>query len=350
MTVFVSSDFDHHEQVIFGSHRESGLRCIVGIHSTVRGPALGGCRMWDYPSEAEALRDVLRLSRGMTYKAAVAGLPYGGGKAVIIGNPRTKKTGALLRAFGKFIDSLGGRYITAEDVGTTVADMDILRKETRFARGFSDGSGNPSPATAYGVFTAIRTAVEHKLGRRDLTGIKVAVQGIGNVGLTLCQYLAEAGAELFVTDVQPEAVDEVVRSFGATAITTDEIYAVDADVFAPCALGAVINDHTIEQLRASIVAGAANNQLSEARHGEELWRRGILYAPDYVANAGGVIDVANEESGFSQKKVLKIVEGIGPTLKQIFVRADTDKTPTCVVADRLAEERLSQGHGAMIAA
>lgn len=350
MSVFSARDFDNHQQVVFGCDPASGLRCIVAIHNTVRGPALGGCRMWDYDSDGEALADVLRLSRGMTYKSAVAGLPFGGGKAVIIGDPRTVKSEALLGAFGRFIDTLGGRYITAEDVGTTVNDMDIVRKETRFARGFADGSGNPSPATAFGVFTAIRAAVEHRAGDDDLSGLRIAVQGLGNVGYRLCAYLAEAGAGLTVTDIRDQAVRQAVMEFDAEAVEPDRIYDADVDVFAPCALGAVIDDGTIARLRATIVAGAANNQLAETRHGAELDRRGILYAPDYVANAGGLIDVAHEGPGYSEEKVLEQVAGIGATLKHIFARADAESLPPSTVADRLAEERLAPPPGPTVIA
>lgn len=339
MSVFSARDYDGHEQVIFGSDRDSGLECIIAIHNTVRGPALGGCRMMDYASENEALTDALRLSRGMTYKAAVAGLPFGGGKAVIMGDPKSRKTNALLRAYGRFVESLGGRYITAEDIGTTVEDMDVVYQTTRFVRGLSDGSGNPSPATAYGVFSAIRAAVEFKMGSSDLSGLRVAVQGLGNVGYRLSAYLAEAGARLFVTDVRPEAVERAVRDFAAVAVAGDEIYALDADVFAPCALGAVINDDTVPILGASIVAGAANNQLAEDRQGEALRRRGILYAPDYVANAGGIMDIAYEDSG----NIMERVGGIHGTLKMIFARAEVEGVATNAVADRMAGEMLAAG-------
>ncbi len=340
MSVFSARDFDNHQQVVFGCDPASGLRCIVAIHNTVRGPALGGCRMWNYDSDGEALADVLRLSRSMTYKSAVAGLPFGGGKAVIIGDPRTAKSEALLRAFGRFLNTLGGRYITAEDVGTTVNDMDIVRQETAYARGLPNGSGNPSPATAFGVFMAIRAAVEHRTGDDDLSGLGVAVQGLGNVGYRLCGYLAEAGARLIVADIRDQAVEQAVRDFDARAVSPEAIFEVEADVFSPCALGAVIDDDTIVRLHATIVAGGANNQLAEPRHGDELHRRGILYAPDYVANAGGVIDVASEGPGYCEKKVLERVEGIGATLKRIFARAEREHLPPCVIADRIAEEHL----------
>lgn len=350
MPVFTAPDFDNHEQVVFGSDAETGLRCIVAIHNTALGPALGGCRMRDYATEEDALTDALRLSRGMTYKAAIAGIPYGGGKAVILGDPAVVKTPRLLRAFGRFIDSLGGRYITAEDVGTTVGDMDIVRQKTAYARGISDGSGNPSPATAYGVYMAIRAAVQYAMGRTDLSGIRIAVQGLGNVGYALCRFLNEEGARLFVADIRPETVNRAVDEFGAEAVPPDQILGLEVEVFSPCALGAVINDFTIGRLKAGIVAGGANNQLTEPRHGEELNRRRILYAPDYVANAGGVIDVASEGPGYSQEKVLRRVEAIGQTMKEIFIRAEAEKLPTSTVADRMAEEIIHKAGAETIAA
>ena len=350
MSVFSATDFDRHEQVIFGSHGESGLRCIVAVHNTVRGPALGGCRMWDYASDDAALKDVLRLSRGMTYKAAVAGLPFGGGKAVIIGDPHSEKSEALLRAYGRFIDTLGGRYITAEDVGTTVADMDIVRQETGFATGLSGGAGDPSPATALGVYLGIRAAVEHALGRDSLAGIRIAVQGLGSVGYRLCRHLAEAGAELFVSDIRAGAMDKAVRDLHAQAVDPGEIHGLEVDVFAPCALGEAINDDTLGRLKAPIVAGAANNQLADPRHGPELMRRGVLYAPDYVINAGGLIKVADEVTGHSPAMVAKKVEGIHQTLRQIFARAKAENAATSVIADKLAEERLLGPPPAFIAA
>ncbi len=350
MSIFSLHAFDDHEMVAYGRDAASGLRCIVAIHNTVRGPALGGTRMWNYETEHQAITDALRLSRGMTYKAAAANLPYGGGKAVIFGDPRTQKTEALLRAYGRFVESLGGRYLTAEDVGTTVADMDIVRHETRYARGLSDGHGNPSPATAYGVFKAIQAAVRYRFGRDDLSNLTVAVQGLGNVGIRLCAYLAEAGAHLIVTDLRKEAVREAVRELGASTVAPEEIFDQKADVFAPCALGAMINDDTIPRLRAEIVAGAANNQLAEPHHGEQLRRRGILYAPDYVANAGGLYDVAYEGSGISKDEVLKTVAGIGDTLMDIFARADAASVATNVVADRIAEARFTPRDSSVLAA
>ena len=345
MTVFSGPDFKDHELVAFGSDPASGLKCIVAIHNTRLGPALGGCRMWDYASDDEALADALRLARGMTYKAAIAGLPVGGGKAVILGDARRDKSADLMRAFGRFIDSLGGRYITAEDVGTTAADMDIIAAQTRFVRGTSGGSGNPSPMTALGVYMAIRAAVEHGLGRTELCGVGVAVQGLGSVGYALCRHLAEAGARLFVTDIDEGAVGRATAEFGATPVAPDAIYGIEADVFAPCALGAVLNDGTIPLLHARVVAGAANNQLAEARHGAELKRRGILYTPDYVANAGGLIDVAHDGPGHDADAVRRMTEGIYGTVKRILARARAEDAPTNEVSDRIAEERIA-GHAA----
>jgi leucine dehydrogenase len=256
MPVFAHPEFDGHQEVVFGHESESGLNAIIAIHNTNRGPALGGCRMWPYASEAEALTDVLRLSRGMTYKSALADLPLGGGKAVIIGDPHTDKSEALFLAMGRFVDSLGGRYISAEDVGVSVEDVDIMARVTKHVAGTcTAGAGDPSPATAYGVLVGIRAAVAHKLGRNSLDGLRVAIQGVGHVGYYLCRQLAEAGAKLVVTDIDREAVRRVETEFHAQPVAPDEIYGVDGEVFAPCALGAVINDETIAQLKASIVAG-----------------------------------------------------------------------------------------------
>jgi leucine dehydrogenase len=340
MSVFAAPDFDDHQEVVFHADPATGLRAIVAIHNTNLGSALGGTRMWPYADDDEALADVLRLSRGMTYKAAVAGLDFGGGKAVIIGDARRHKTDALLRAYGRFIDSLGGRYLTAEDVGTTVADMDVVRTVTRFAHGVSDGADSPSPATAFGVYWGIRAALRHRFGSDDLIGRRVAVQGIGSVGLRLCRYLAEAGARLIVADVDEDRVRQAVARFAAEAVPPGAIHAVPADVLAPCALGAVVDDATLPEIAAQVIAGAANNQLAEARHGAALKGRGILYAPDYVINAGGVIDVASEGPGYDRDAVLGRVARIYDTLVEIFARAAGADLPPDVVADRLAEERF----------
>lgn len=349
MTVFDARDFDGHEQVAFFRDAEAGLKAIIAIHNTNRGPSLGGCRMWPYNSTEDALRDVLRLSRGMTYKCAVSNLDLGGGKSVIIGNPRTEKSEALLLAMGRAVDRMGGRYIAAEDSGTSVEDIKVIGRETPHVAGIvekrtgSGGmrSGDPSPATAYGTFVGMRAAIKHKLGREDFDGVRVAIQGVGNVGFRLARQLHEAGAKLWVTDIYEENVKRATDELGAIAVAPDDIYGLDVDVFAPCALGAVINDLTIPQLHARIIAGASNNQLSEDRHGTELMERGVLYAPDYVINAGGIIDVSYEHSGtFDRDAAVKHIEGIFDTLMEIFERASQDGLPTNLVADQVAEERF----------
>ena len=353
MSVYAHKEFDDHQQIAFFNDRKSGLRAIIAVHNTNLGPALGGCRMWPYGSEDEALNDVLRLSRGMTYKSAIANLKLGGGKAVIIGDPRTDKSDALLYAMGDFIEGLGGRYITAEDSGTSVKDILKMGERTNYVSGVdkaSDHGGDPSPSTAYGVFVSLREAVTYKLGRSNLKGLKVAIQGLGNVGYRLAEYLHEAGALLYVTDIVQASVDRAVRELGATAVTGDEIFGLDVDVFAPCALGAAINDKTIGQLKAGIIAGAANNQLATVDHGHQLHKKGILYTPDYVVNAGGIIDVYYQrkmsEPGYSAQNyasdLATKVEEIGDTLKEIFERSAAENIPTFMVADRVAEERFNK--------
>ena len=343
MAVLDSPCFDRHEQVVYRYAPASGLTAFIAIHSTALGPALGGCRMWPYATEQEAIDDVLRLSKGMTYKAAVAGLDFGGGKSVIIGDPARDKSTALLLAMGRFVDSLAGRYQVAEDVGTTVADMAVLRRETRYAHGLADAAGNPSPATAFGVFVGLRAAVRHKLGRDDLKGLTVVVQGVGMVGTRLCRYLAEAGARLVVADLDQAAAERVARALGARVVAPEGVHRVPADIFAPCALGGVLDDRTIAELAAPIVAGAANNQLSEERHGAALRERGVLYAPDYVINAGGLIDIAHEGPDYEQQRVLADVARIADTLTAIFQRSDAEGLATNEVANRLAEARLRRG-------
>jgi len=353
MSVYAHREFDDHQQIAFFNDRQSGLRAIIAVHNTNLGPALGGCRMWPYSSEDEALNDVLRLSRGMTYKSAIANLKLGGGKAVIIGDPRTDKSDALLYAMGDFIEGLGGRYITAEDSGTSVIDILKMGERTSYVSGVdkaSDHGGDPSPSTAYGVFISLREAVTYKMQRPDLKGLKVAIQGLGNVGYRLAEYLHEAGALLYVTDIVQATVDRAVLELDAIAVTGDEIFSLDVDVFAPCALGAAINDKTIGQLKANIVAGAANNQLATADHGHQLHQKGILYTPDYVVNAGGIIDVYYQrkmlESGYSAQNyatdLATKVEEIGTTLKEIFARSDAENVPTFMIADRVAEERFNK--------
>ncbi len=339
--VFGAPDFDDHELVVFGTDPDVGLNAIVAIHDTTLGPALGGCRMWPYASEDEALTDVLRLSRAMTYKHALADTGQGGGKAVVIGDARTDKTPQLMYALGRFIDMLGGRYVTAEDVGTSVADMVEVRRATRHVAGYHEGArGDPSPATAYGVLCGIKAAVRHKLGRADLGGLKVAVQGLGHVGHALCGYLHEAGARLFVADIDDAALARAVEAYSAVAAAPGEIHGVDADVFAPCALGGVLNDATIPEIKATVVAGAANNQLARPGHGRELARRGILYAPDYVINAGGVINISMAND-YDHDRAMRRTEKIDGTLTRIFERADDERLPTNRVADRMAQERIA---------
>ena len=347
-TVFDHDDFAGHEQVVHCRDPATGLKAIIAIHNTNRGPALGGCRMWPYASNHDALTDVLRLSRGMTYKSAMANLDLGGGKAVIIGDPRTDKTDALLRSFGRFLQGLGGRFIVAEDSGTSVADIKIIAEESEYVAGIADKttadgglrSGDPSPATAYGVFMGIKAAVKQRLGRDHLEGLRFAVQGVGNVGYRLAKHLHENGARLWVTDLYDDRVKRAVAEFDAVAVGPEDIFALDVDVFSPCALGGAINDQTLTQLRAAVVAGAANNQLTRERHGEELMQRGILYAPDYVINAGGIIDISLELFGFDQDKLDRRLEGIHDTLMEIFERAEREQLPTGVVADQIAEERF----------
>ena len=338
MPVFEHEEFDDHEQVVFCRDAATGLHAIIAIHNTNLGPALGGCRIWPFRTEDEALTDVLRLSRGMTYKAAIAGLPLGGGKAVIIADSKTQKTEAMMKAFGRHVDHLGRRYITAEDVGSTVADMDAIKTVTDHVVGVTGGAGDPSNSTAHGVFIGIQAAVRHKLDREDLKGLHVAVQGVGHVGWFLCEYLHGAGARLTVTDINQEALQKAETTFGAMVVGTDDIYDVAADVFAPCALGAVVNDSTLPRLKVPIIAGSANNVLDDEQHGIALRHRGILYAPDYVINAGGLIDVARFAVGFGLDEAREKLGRIDDTLMEIFKRADAQDMPTSEVADQLAEE------------
>ena len=330
-----------HEQLVICNDRSAGYRGIIAIHSTTLGPALGGTRFWQYASDDEAIVDALRLARGMTYKNAVAGLNLGGGKSVIIGNNRTIDREMIFRAHGRFVESLGGRYITAEDVGTSTADMDFVHMETKNVSGLAGRSGDPSPVTAHGVFRSIQASARERWGSDDLSARTVSVQGCGHVGYYLAKELHEAGAKLVVTDIDVERVKQVVAEFGAKAVSTDEIYAVQADIFAPCALGAIINDETIPQLKVEIVAGAANNVLLDAeRHGVALEARNILYAPDYVANAGGVINVYSELAGWDSVRAFRKADEIYDTILKVYKIAKDDGVPTYVAADRLAEQRI----------
>lgn len=334
-----------YEQVLFCQDASSGLKAIIAIHDTTLGPALGGARMWTYATEEHAIEDALRLARGMTYKNAAAGLNLGGGKTVIIGNPFTDKNEEMFRALGRFIQGLNGRYITAEDVGTTVTDMDLIHEETNYVTGISPtfgSSGNPSPVTAFGVYRGMKAAAKEAFGTDQLNGRTVAVQGLGNVAYKLCEYLHKEGAKLIVTDINQVAILRVVNDFGATAVPPDEIYAQEVDIFSPCALGGILNDDTIRQLKAKVIAGSANNQLHESRHGDQLHALGIVYAPDYVINAGGVINVADELYGYNHDRAMKRVEGIYDSIEKIFAISRRDNIPTYLAANRLAEDRIAR--------
>jgi len=331
-----------HEQVVFCYEPAVGYRGIIAIHNTTLGPALGGTRFWNYADDQAAIIDALRLSRGMTYKAAVTGLNLGGGKSVILGDPNCERREMIFRAHGRFVETLKGRYITAEDVGTTVEDMDFVHMETEHVTGRADRSGDPSPVTAYGTFRGIKACAQQRYGSDSLVGVRVAVQGLGNVGQHLCSLLNADGAELVVTDIDEARVQRVIDSIGAIGVSPDEIYAADAQIFAPCALGAVINDRTLPRFRFDIVAGSANNQLAEERHGAEIERRGILYAPDYVINAGGLINVYGELNAWSGDRARRKAGEIYDTLLQIFEHAREQGIPTYEAADRVAERRIEQ--------
>jgi len=342
MEVFEAMRVHEHEQVLFSWEPSVGYKGIIAIHNTMLGPALGGTRFWNYRSEHEALTDVLRLSRGMTYKAAVAGLNLGGGKSVIIGDPKTRRREMIFRAHGRFVDSLKGRYITAEDVGTSVEDMSYVQMETEFVAGVAGGSGDPSPITAYGTYCGIKACAHERYGDDGLEGRRIAVQGLGHVGFHLCEYLAAEGATLIVTDIDESKVRQAVTELRVTAVAPEEIYGVDAQIFAPCALGAVVNDRTLPQFRFEIIAGAANNQLDQERHGDRLEEREILYAPDYVINAGGLINVYGELSGWTPDRAKRKAAEIYETLIQLFEIARDQGLPTYKAADRLAERRIHQ--------
>jgi leucine dehydrogenase len=342
MELFDTCQESGHEQVVFCHNRDVGLRAIIAIHNTTLGPALGGTRMWPYKTEEEALRDVLRLSRGMTYKAAVAGLNLGGGKAVIIGDPRKDKSEALFRSFGRFIDTLHGRYITAEDVGIDVNDMEFIFQETENVVGVHQshgGSGDPSPYTAYGSIQGIKAALQKVYGDETLGERSFAVQGVGHVGLHLVKQLREEGAKVFVCDIMEDSVAAAVE-LGAEAVSTEDIYDLDVDVFAPSALGAVINEETIPRLKCRIVAGPANNQLANDEAGNELEKRDILYAPDYAVNAGGLMNVSIEFEGWNHERALRMTRAIYYNVGRIFKIAERDGIPTWQAADRMAEERI----------
>ncbi|MGB3295978.1 MAG: Glu/Leu/Phe/Val dehydrogenase dimerization domain-containing protein [Phormidesmis sp.] len=341
MKLFEMTETTGHEQILFCHDQASGLRSIVAIHDASLGFAMGATRLWPYATEAAALRDVLRLSRGMTYKAACANIPVGGGKAVIIAKPE-QKTDALLRAYGRFIDRLNGRFVTGQDVNLNAQDVRQICKETRHVVGTQERSGGPVAATALGILLGIQAAVKFQRQQADLVGLKVAVQGLGNVGAALCEQLHERGAKLFVTDINPDRVSDITRRYGATAVEPEAIYAQAVDVFSPCALGAILNDQTIPKLRASIVAGSANNQLEdEQRDGQALFERGILYCPDYVINGGGLINVYHEMIGYEELKAFQHVQGIYRTLIEIFEQSRKLAITPNTSAYHLADQRIA---------
>jgi leucine dehydrogenase len=346
--VFEAIGTETHEEVLFGVDRSCGLRTIIAIHDTSLGPALGGTRFYPYQDEAEALQDVLRLSKGMTLKSAAAGLDLGGGKAVIIGDPAEIWSEDLIRSYGRTIDSLGGRYITAEDVGTTVGDMVLISQETPWVSGLpieDGGSGDPSPATARGVIAALRAIGERLWGTGNLGGRRVAVQGIGKVGMDLVRRLADTGAETIVTDPNADAVTFAVETYGSKAVSLEDIYEIECDVFSPCALGATLNANTIPRLRCSAIAGSANNQLALDGDIELLVDRGILYAPDFIVNAGGVINIAVETDGYSTERAATMVDRIYDNLSAVFDTADRDGVNPQVAALRVAQARIDQAGG-----
>jgi leucine dehydrogenase len=346
MKLFETMQSFGHEQVVCCSDKSTGYRGVIAIHDTTLGPALGGCRFWNYASDDEAITDALRLSRGMTYKNAVAGLNLGGGKSVIIGDNRTANREMIFRAHGRFVESLGGRYVTAEDVGTGTADMDYVHMETEYVAGLANRSGDPSPVTAHGVFRSIEASAKWRWGSASLAGKTILVQGLGNVGNYLMKELVAAGAKLIVTDIRPEKVAHAVKEYGAKAVSDTEIYSQKADIYAPCALGATINDDTIPQLKVEIVCGGANNVLLEARkHGEALEKRNILYAPDFVANAGGVINVYSELAGWTRERALRKADEIFDTLLGVFAIAKEKGIPSYEAADALAERRVAAVRG-----
>ncbi len=349
LSVFGNTAFDNHEQVVFCQDKDTGLKAIIGVHSTVLGPALGGTRMWPYSSESEALIDVLRLSRGMTYKSAITGLNLGGGKAVIIGDAKTQKTPELMLKFAEFVHRLGGTYITAEDVGMETADMDLVRTVTPYVTGISEengGAGNPSPITGYGVFMGMKAAAEHAFGSALLEDRTVLVQGIGHVGEALVEHLSNEGANVLITDINQERLQQVRDKYNATIFAGNELYQAPVDIYAPCALGATINDQTVHKLKAKVVAGAANNQLAnEMRHGALLKKRGIVYAPDFVINAGGIINVYAELEHYGRADIMRKTEHIFDTTLEILQMSDRQDITPHQAAFNVAQQRIDARKG-----
>ncbi|WP_194755622.1 Glu/Leu/Phe/Val dehydrogenase [Aliidiomarina indica] len=342
MALFEHIEYDNHEQIVFCHDKVTGLKAIIAVHDTTMGPSLGGTRMWNYASSEDALTDVLRLSRGMTYKSALAGLPLGGGKAVIIGDAKTDKSEELFKAYGRFVNALGGKYITAEDVNIRTADIGIVATETPYVAGTAEKAGDPSPHTALGSYLGVKAAAKHAFGSDELKGLRVSVQGLGAVGYDFAKYLADEGAQLIVCDVNQESVDRAVKELGATAVSIDEIYDADVDVYAPCALGATINDATLKRIKAKVIAGSANNQLATPAHDKIVKDMGILYAPDYVINAGGVIHVCSEAANFTLEETSSRIKNIYNTLDKIFTRAKDENRPTGEIADEMAREILAK--------
>ena len=340
MEIFEFMQNHDHEQIAFCHDASANYRGLIAIHNTTLGPALGGTRYWKYENEGAAVTDALRLAKGMTYKAAVTGLNLGGGKSVILMGDGPVDREALFRAHGRFVETLKGRYITAEDINTSPADMDYIHLETDHVVGLQGRSGDPSPVTAHGVYRGMKAAAKWKFGDDSLAGKTVAVQGAGHVGYYLCKYLAAEGAKLIIADIAKEKVRIVVEEFGAKSVAPDAIYSQVADIFAPCALGAVVNDNTIPQLKVQVIAGGANNVLAEPRHGDDIEKRGILYAPDYVINAGGLINVNSELENWPAERAFKLAGEIYNTMIRVFEISKDEKVPTYIAADRLAEKRI----------
>ena len=344
--VFGQLSFNDHEQIVFCNDKDTGLKAIIGVHNTVLGPALGGTRMWQYATEWDALNDVLRLSRGMSFKSAITGLNLGGGKAVIIGDAKTRKTPELMLRFGEFVHSLGGKYITAEDVGMETADMDLVRTVTPHVTGISEslgGAGNPSPITAYGVYMGMKAAAKEAFGSDALEGRSVLVQGIGHVGEVLVDYVTKEGGNVYIADINEARLQEVSKKYGATIYAGEDVYSAQVDIYAPCALGATINNGTIEKLQAKVIAGAANNQLAnEDVHGKRLKERGIVYAPDFLINAGGIINVYAEIENYGKPEILRKAQNIYDTTLEIFAKATKENCSTHDAALQIALQRIAK--------
>lgn len=344
MAIFEKIQADNYEQIVFCNDTRVGLKAIIAIHNSALGPATGGCRMWNYRSEEEALTDVLRLSKGMTYKSSISNLPLGGGKAIIIGDV-SQKTPALLQRFGEFVESLGGNYITAKDVGIDSNDLKIIKSRTSHILGVAgeaNSSGDPSPVTSWGVYNGLLACAEKAFGKKSLAGVHIAMQGLGAVNYYLLKYLHQEGAKVTACDINPEAIQRAKDEFGVEIVSPEAIYDVKADIFSPGALGAVINSQTLPRLKVKVIAGAANNQLATEQDGEEVLKRGMLYAPDYAINAGGIINIYHEQEGYNRDKAYAHVAKIYDTIKLVLERSEAERLPANVVANRIAEERVKE--------